>query len=482
MTKPGLAFRISVVYQVVIAAVVVAALRSQHSLAQAQEVAERLSHRSIEGIQLAAELETLMHERAYVSNYLLSHDARFLAEGAPHHAEFERWMGKMDSFARTEAEKALVVTARSQYLGYTAKGDEVIRLEQSERFDEARQVFFTMKAEVEGLLRSSQGLFVLAERDMEERRGAADTEITIERRRILWLTGLGAVISLLAGFLLARNVVRPLNRLVLRLGAEGGEASVQFQGDEVGYLEVQVNALLDRVRRQERALLQAEKLSELGEIAAEIAHETLNPLAGARGMLQVLRRGVVQADRLPAELAAVESELRRVEDIVQRLMRYARPLEPRIRRSPVADLVQHAVRAAQGTPAAAGHAIDAPGVPQVDWALDPALIEQVLINLLVNACEASPAGASVDLQVRAEASALRFEVRDHGPGLTQEQRARLFHPFFTTKPRGNGLGLAVSRNIVLEHGGQIEADTAVGGGAVFRVTLSRGEEPWTALS
>lgn len=475
MTKPGLAARIFLGYLLVIAFVVVAALRSQRSLAQAQEVAQRLAHRSIEGIQLAAELETLMHERSYVSNYLLSHDPRFLAEGAPHHAEFERWMAELDGFARTEQEKALVATARGQYFGYTAKGDEVVRLEQAQQGDQARQVFFTMKAEVDGLLASSQQLFVLAERDMEDRRAEADAEITVERQRILWLTGLGAVTSLLAGFLLARYVARPLHKLVLRIGAEGGEAQVQFQGDEVGYLEVQVNALLERVRRQERALLQAEKLSELGEIAAEIAHETLNPLAGARGMLQVLRRGVVSADRLPAELAAVEGELRRVEEIVQRLMRYARPLEPHIRRAPVAELVEHAIRTVQATPAASGHAIERAELPEVDWALDPALIEQVLVNLLVNACEASPAGAPVALRVQAADSTLTFVVSDRGPGLTPEQRERLFHPFFTTKPHGNGLGLAVSRNIVLEHGGQIEADAAPGGGAVFRVTLSRGE-------
>jgi signal transduction histidine kinase len=257
---------------------------------------------------------------------------------------------------------------------------------------------------------------------------------------------------------------------------------VQFQGDEIGYLEAQVNGLLERVRRQERALLQAEKLSELGEIAAEIAHETLNPLAGARGMLQVLRRGVVGADRLPAELAAVEGELRRVEEIVQRLMRYARPLEPHIRSAPVAGVVERAVRTVRGTPAGAGHEIDLAELPKVEWALDPALIEQVLVNLLVNACEASPAGAAVSLRVSAAAAALSFEVRDHGPGLTQEQRGRLFHPFFTTKPHGNGLGLAVSRNIVLEHGGRIEADTADGGGSVFRVTLTRGEGSWATTS
>jgi signal transduction histidine kinase len=112
--------------------------------------------------------------------------------------------------------------------------------------------------------------------------------------------------------------------------------------------------------------------------------------------------------------------------------------------------------------------------------VDPALIEQVLVNLLVNACEASPEGERVELHASADEQAVRFEVRDHGPGLSQEQRERLFRPFFTTKPHGHGLGLAVSRNIVLEHGGRIEADAAPGGGAIFKVTLPRREVAWAA--
>jgi signal transduction histidine kinase len=469
-------------YLLVIGAVVLAAWRSQHSLAQAQEVAQRLGERSVQGIRLAAELETLMHERAYVSNYLLSHDHRYLDEAGPHHAQFESWMEQMELFARTEEEKALMAKMRTQYLGYTAKGDEVTRLAVAGQDEQAKQVFFTMKAEVQGLLLSGQELFALAERNMDKRRADADAEMTLERRRIFWLTAVGAAASLLAGFLLARYVSKPLNKLVLRLGAEGGEAQVQFKGDELGILEQQVNALLDRARRQERALQQAQKLSELGEIAAEIAHETLNPLAGARGMLQVLRRGVVPVERLPEELAEVETQLKRVEEIVRRLMRYARPLEPHARKVRLNELVRQALQAAQSSPAAAGRKFETSETPAEEWVLDPELIGQVLVNLLVNACEASPSGSPVELRTKLDGAMVLFEVQDHGTGLSQDQKERLFRPFFTTKPHGNGLGLAVSRNIVLEHGGRIEADSAPGGGSIFKVALPRGELTWAGTA
>jgi len=477
MITNRLAARIVLGYLVVIAAVVLVALRSQHALASAEETAQHLSDRSVQAIELAAELEALTHERAYVSNFLLSHDAKYLAEAGAHHEQLEGWIAKMDDFASTADERALVLAIRGQYLAYTSQGDAAIRLARSGKDDEARGVFFDMKADVDGLVHNGQKLFALARRDMQARREAADAEITVERRRIFWLTALGAAASLLAGFLLARYVARPINKLVLRLGSEGGEAQLQFKGDEIGFLESQVNALLERVRRQERALQQAEKLSELGEIAAEIAHETLNPLAGARGMLQVLRRGAVSIEQLPNELTAVESELRRVEDIVRRLMRYARPLEPRTRKVALREVIDRVQRAAASNPAAKGRTVEISPLPEVEWTLDPELIEQVLVNLLVNAFEASPEGGRVELQAAVDDGALRFEVRDQGPGIAQDARERLFRPFFTTKPHGNGLGLAVSRNIVLEHGGRIEAAGAPGGGAAFKVTLPRAEVP-----
>ena len=107
--------------------------------------------------------------------------------------------------------------------------------------------------------------------------------------------------------------------------------------------------------------------------------------------------------------------------------------------------------------------------------MDPDLVEQVLVNLLVNGCEASPPGSSVELATKVENRQICFSVRDHGGGLGTVDRDRLFHPFYTTKPRGNGLGLAISRNIAREHGGQIEAVSFDGVGSEFRVVLPERE-------
>jgi signal transduction histidine kinase len=471
--KPSFAARLMLGYAAVIAGVLVLAWWSHRYLAGAEVAAEHLSDRSVQGIRLSAEIEGLMQQRSHLSDYLLSGDPRFLELVHPHRRQFQAWIDQMGDFAHADAERELLENMQVTYAAYASKVDDVVRLQEAGRSDEARRIFFSLTGQADDLFTSSQRLFALAEADMHERRLRTETTMARARLIISWLTGLGAVFALILGFFLARYAARPIYQLVLRLGASGVVDSVDVEGDELGALEAHVGALLERVREQERKLQQAEKLSELGEIASEIAHETLNPLAGVKGMLQALRRTPLPRDRLARELADMERQLARIEDTVSRLTRYARPLEPHVRSVPIGALLRNAARTAAAAPGARDRTIDVrdSSVNGLEWQMDPDLIEQVLVNLLVNACEASAPGGSVELAAAGENGRLSLTVRDWGAGIPASVRDRLFHPFFTTKAHGNGLGLAVSRNIVQEHGGHIEASGADDGGTIFRVTL-----------
>jgi two-component system, NtrC family, sensor kinase len=474
--KPSLAARLMLGYAAVIAGVLVLAWWSHRHLASAESAAEQLSDRSVQAIRLSAELETIMQQRSHLSEYIVSGDPRFLELVHPHRRQFQAWIDAMGDFAHADAERELLQKMQAAYTGYAAEVDDVVRLQEQGRFDEAKRLFFSLTGQMDELFASSQRLFALAEADMHERRSRTESTIGREREIISWLTGLGALFSLTLGFVLSRYAARPIYQLVLRLGASGVVDSVDVDGDELGALEAHVGALLEHVREQERRLQQAEKLSELGEIASEIAHETLNPLAGVKGMLQALRRTSLPRERLALELADMERQLARIEDTVRRLTRYARPLEPHVRPVSVAGLLENAARAAGVAPGARDRriAVETAGLNGLEWPMDPDLMQQVLVNLLVNACEASSPGASVELIAAPEDGRLCLAVRDRGAGIPWNLRDRLFHPFFTTKPHGNGLGLALSRNIVQEHGGRIEATNAEGGGTVFRVILPAG--------
>ena len=474
--KPSLAARLMIGYAAVTAGVLFLAWWSHRYLAAAEFAAEHLSDRSVQGIRLGAELEALMQERGHLSDYLLSGDPRFLELVHPHRHRFQTWIDEMGDFAHGDAERELLQRMQAAYTAYASQVEDVVRLQEEGRSEEAKRIFFSLAGQTDDLFGSSQRLFALAEADMHERRLRTEATMARERQIISWLTGIGVLFSLVLGFVLSRYAARPIYQLVLRLGASGVVDSIDIEGDELGALQAHVGALLDRVREQERKLQQAEKLSELGEIASEIAHETLNPLAGVKGMLQALRRTPLSRERLGLELADMERQLARIEDTVRRLVRYARPLEPHVRSVRVAALLDDAARAASAAPATRERSIrvDTSRLDGIEWQLDPDLMQQVLVNLLVNGCEASSAGGTVELSAAAEDGRLCLTVRDRGAGIPPGLRDRLFHPFFTTKPHGNGLGLAVSRNIVQEHGGRIEASGAEGGGTVFRIVLPAG--------
>lgn len=477
--RRGLVRQLMLGYTAVIAAVMFSAWWMQRSVGDAEQAAARLSERSTQGIELSSRLETLVDEKNQIADSLLGNDRDALVAMQPHRQEFATWLTAMQDFVRTDAEREILGRLRADYAAYTAGFDALVHLEPQT----ARTRYAAMADDARRLLADGRTLARLAEDDMRERRAQAAAAIETARARVLWLTGLGGLLSLLLGFALSRYLTAPIYQLVLRLGSSGIVDRIEVAGDELGALEAHVSALLARVREQERALQQAEKLSELGEIASEIAHETLNPLAGVKGMLQALRRTPLPRDRLARELVDMERELARIEGIVRRLVHYARPFEAHMRPASIARVVDDAVRAVEHTPAARGRSIRmAPIARDAHWVMDPDLVRQVLVNLLVNGCEASRDGATVEVEAIVATDHLALHVRDRGVGIRANDRQRLFHPFFTTKRHGNGLGLAVSRNIVREHGGRIEAIDRAEGGTIFTIELPSRELPCATRS
>lgn len=470
--KASLARRLMLAYSVAIAAVLISAWWSHQSLTRAEAAAQRLADRSIQAIELNGRLDLLLGEKSHLSTYLLSDadDEPFVARRRT--GAFDAWIASMQGFVRTSEEHALLDKMHTDYDAYRADVDHVVELHRSGHPRDARRAFDLVSAAIDDLLSSGQQLFSIQR--LSDRRAETDAYVARQRSFISWLTGLGALFSLVLGLVLSRYAARPVYQLALRIGASGVVDSVHVEGGDLDALEARVGALLERVRQQERALSQAEKLSELGELASELAHETLNPLAGVKGMLQALRRTDVPRPTLTSALGDMETHLNRVEGIVRRLMQYARPLEPRIETVAVGALVDAAARAARFAPGGRGRQITVEiddGTRRLTWRLDPELMQHVLVNLIVNGCEASPPGAVVEVGATNDDTGLTFAVRDRGSGISPAVRARLFHPFFTTKPSGNGLGLAVSRNIVREHGGTIRVVAREGGGSAFFVAF-----------
>lgn len=226
-------------------------------------------------------------------------------------------------------------------------------------------------------------------------------------------------------------------------------------------------------RREERhreEMARRERMAHLGEMGAVLAHEIRNPLAGIKGYSQLLQ------EQLPGGLPAtyldlIVTETLRLEDLVSALMSYARqdqvPPEP----VDLPALLEHCLALIQPEADACGVTLRTVLPKEVVVEGSRYGLEQVVLNLLKNALQAMPEGGDLTVEAGHSRKGAVVTIADSGPGVPPADRERIFEPFHTTKPRGTGLGLAVCRKIVEEHGGTITIGGEPGNGAVFTVTL-----------
>ena len=235
----------------------------------------------------------------------------------------------------------------------------------------------------------------------------------------------------------------------------------------------QLSGVYEKVQANFEGMKRAERLSALGQLSAGLAHEIRNPLASISGAASILARTENLDPKSSKCLEIIRSECERLNGLLTNFLNFARPRPPclqTIQLEPVLDnvlaLASHGVR---GKTVHFEKKVDA-GLQPVEC--DPEQLEQVLLNLMINATEASPDGGTVTLLAAGEESRVAIGVVDHGHGVASAHIDRLFDPFFTTKEHGTGLGLPVAHQIVRQMGGSLQAQANADRGMTFSVVLS----------
>jgi len=232
------------------------------------------------------------------------------------------------------------------------------------------------------------------------------------------------------------------------------------------------NKALEELRSNQERLVDAEKLAALGRMAAIVVHELRTPLAVIGGYARNLLKHLTEESPLQEDLRIVRDEVSRLEDVVERLLFYARPKEPLCKpgnlNSSITRLLDYLAEPMEHHGIHADKDLD-PCLP--DFRFDERQIRQVLLNLVTNAIQAMPEGGTLRIVSRKEDESICMTVADTGEGIPPESLPHLFEPFHTTKPKGTGLGLHVAQRIVEGHGGEIHVENAPEGGAVFTVRL-----------
>ncbi|HOV85746.1 MAG TPA: ATP-binding protein [Syntrophobacteraceae bacterium] len=242
------------------------------------------------------------------------------------------------------------------------------------------------------------------------------------------------------------------------------------EGRKAGF--VFLLADMRNVKQLEEQLRRNERLAGLGRLAAGVAHEIRNPLSSIKGFATILAGRSGEDERSHKIAHAMVQEVERLNRVVTELLDFARPTELHKRPTACRELIENSLRLVEGDAGKQGVRVESrvePGDLEVE--LDPDRFSQVLLNLYLNAIEAMETGGTLRVEVLREAQAAVFRITDTGSGIFPESLPHVFDPYFTTKPRGVGLGLANVHKFVEAHGGEVEVESTPGRGTRFAVRL-----------
>ena len=252
------------------------------------------------------------------------------------------------------------------------------------------------------------------------------------------------------------------------------EVSTAPLRDAEGTIRGAVATLVDvsSLKSMEERIRQLDRLAALGQFASSVAHEIRNPLTGIATGVQFLSRGFPAGDERHESVAFILREVVRLNTIIQDLFTASRPRELSLGPVKLAEVAGRVLRGLKPAPEEAGVTIELDGAdtwPTVTADADQ--LQQVLLNLTQNAVQATPTGGRVVIRARSDGSGHEIEVADTGAGIAPEHLPRIFDPFYTTRPKGTGLGLFVAHAIVQRHRGSLEVESQLGKGTRFRIRL-----------
>jgi two-component system sensor kinase FixL len=229
---------------------------------------------------------------------------------------------------------------------------------------------------------------------------------------------------------------------------------------------------LSETKALQEKIAQSERLAALGQLVAEITHEIKNPLIMIGGFARQLSR-TIQDEKSQSKLKIISDEVQRLENLLLELKEVYRPQQLAIEKVNINTLLREIVSLSSEDCKVADIALQVETPEDPIWVEgDPGKLKQVFLNLVKNAMEAMETGGRLMISSKRSAGRAEITISDNGPGILPENREKLFTPFFTTKRRGTGLGLSVSKKIIEEHpGGTLDLDSEEGKGTVVRISL-----------
>ncbi len=448
---------------------------------------------AVMGLQAAEELETaLVRQKGLTTYYFLDGNPDWLSQLEELNESFNTWLKKARNSAQTDNERSILNQIESEYLRYIFARDQVIELYQAGKREAGAQRHWDVRKQFFAI----QGLCDQYKAIHKEEISQARIESRAQTKMIKGMTLVALPSVLVLGVLLAYILLNQILKPIRILSMEAGDIEINSSlPREMTALSQRVHSLMENVDQtqselqQSRAhLLQAEKLAMVGKLAAGVAHTIRNPLTSVNMRLFSLERSLELSQTQQEDFEVISEEVRHIDTIVQNFLEFARPPKLKIQSISPSEVVDMALQLLR-------HRLESYGVqveldrehrlPMIE--ADPEQLKEVLINLLVNGCEAMGQGGLIVIReeegvVEPLGRVVVIRVKDNGPGIPKSVRDQVFQPFFSTKEEGTGLGLSIAYRIVEEHGGWLSLKSKEAEGTTFTITLPCREDAVWARS
>ncbi|MFH2119525.1 MAG: ATP-binding protein [Pseudomonadota bacterium] len=387
--------------------------------------------------------------------------------------------------------KGEIANLKRQIEGYYALTCAVFAVDPGSALSEHRtRAALTMG---DDLIGKTEVIINVTSANLEKQERAILNKINERKTLLFVMVTIGPFFAVGLAFFLIRGLTRPVNSLLdATRRLKSGDLDHRISGlrDEFGEVAASFNEMAASLKKQMLGMQRTEQLRVCGEMASGLAHEIRNPLAGMKVSIEVLLSELSIEERDKEVLLKVIEQIRNIELLMKNLLNYARPVAAQPVRFNINDILEKTIYFIEKHPSFISGDPRRRLIRELDETVpeifgDPQQLQQVFLNLLLNAADAVPEGGTITVKTGhdKQAETVAVVLQDTGKGIPDELMEKIFQPFFTTKGKGKGtgLGLAVSKRIVEEHGGAIEAANNVSGGVTFTVILPiKADEKGTA--
>ncbi|SKA64983.1 ATP-binding protein [Desulfobaculum bizertense] len=444
-------------------------------------------NRSTAAMRASEELTiALVEQKGITTYYFQDRDPQWLERLSQKNQNFRQWLDTAMKGDTGPEGMRLLQSIDTSYENYVQARDTVLERYRAGAEEEGTALHKLIRSQFASLLDLCQDYRHIHETALARSNKDIAGQLEAVRNASLATMPAVVVLGIFLAWVIVRMILRPIRQMADQMNVRPG---VPLRPDDISDLGIRVRGLLDDVdsthdqlERSQESLKQSEKWALTGKLAAGVAHSIRNPLTSVKIRLFSLGRSLRLNDDQKEDFEVITEEIRHIDGIARNFLEFSRPPKLQIQDVDVSDIVESALTLLR-------HRLDSYEVDIVhnrsEKSLpihgDPDQLKEVLVNLLINACDAMGRGGSITLSaekgyVRPMGDIVTLKVRDTGPGISEQHLSRLFQPFYSSKEEGTGLGLSIAKRIVEEHNGTITVKSRLGEGTTFTITLPAQEK------